>query len=104
MASTGSKTVFGIDHKAHQLVIGRFRMGLPQSRAWRIVIGVALILGGILGFLPVLGFWMVPLGLLLLSHDLAFVRRGRRRLALWWERRKLRKQADAARTKSDNRP
>jgi hypothetical protein len=28
----------------------------------RLVLGLILIAGGILGFLPVLGFWMIPLG------------------------------------------
>jgi len=42
-------------------------------------IGGALIIGGILGFLPVLGFWMVPLGLMVLSIDIPAVRRWRRR-------------------------
>ena len=53
---------------------------LPASRAPRIAVGVALVLGGTLGFLPVLGFWMIPLGLLVLSQDLPAVRRWRRRL------------------------
>ena len=61
---------------------------MPRSRWLRIAIGVALILGGILGFLPILGFWMVPLGLLILSYEFAAVRRRRRRLVVWWERRK----------------
>ncbi|WP_274630642.1 hypothetical protein [Arvimicrobium flavum] len=54
----------------------------------RISIGVLLVFCGLLGFLPVLGFWMIPLGLLVLSHDFALVRRWRRRLAVWWERRR----------------
>jgi len=29
----------------------------------RLVVGLMLIVGGILGFLPVLGFWMIPLGI-----------------------------------------
>jgi hypothetical protein len=41
-----------------------------------------------LGFLPILGFWMLPLGFLVLSHDLPFARRLRRRLAVWWHRRR----------------
>jgi hypothetical protein len=40
------------------------------------------------GFLPVLGFWMIPLGLLVLSVDLPIVRRWRRQLTVWWHRRK----------------
>ena len=38
-------------------------------------LGIVLILGGLLGFLPVLGFWMVPLGLLLLALDVVLLRR-----------------------------
>jgi hypothetical protein len=38
-----------------------------------------LILFGCVGFLPVLGFWMVPLGLVILSVDMPAVRRWRRR-------------------------
>jgi hypothetical protein len=49
---------------------------------------VALIFCGLLGFLPILGFWMLPLGFLVLSHDLPFARRLRRRLAVWWHRRR----------------
>jgi len=63
---------------------------LPRSRALRVAIGVVLILGGILGFLPILGFWMVPLGLLVLSYEFHLVRRLRRRFVVWWERRKKR--------------
>jgi hypothetical protein len=60
---------------------------MPASRIGRIVLGVLLIFLGFLGFLPVLGFWMIPLGLLVLSHDLPAVRRWRRRLAVRFERR-----------------
>jgi len=45
----------------------------PGSRL-RMPAGVALVLGGLLGFLPVLGFWMLPLGLLLLAVDLPRLR------------------------------
>jgi hypothetical protein len=65
---------------------------LPRSRALRISIGVALVLGGIVGFLPVLGFWMVPLGIIVLSVDLPIARRLRRRAVVWWERRQRAKQ------------
>jgi hypothetical protein len=36
----------------------------------------------------VLGFWMIPLGLLVLSVDLPVVRRWRRQLTVWWHRKK----------------
>lgn len=45
----------------------------------RTLVGVLLILGGLLGFLPILGFWMLPLGLVLVWVDLRrvwqFIRR-----------------------------
>jgi hypothetical protein len=66
---------------------GKRRITLPASRLARIAIGSTLVIAGILGFLPILGFWMVPLGLLVLSVDLPVVRRLRRRLEVWWGRR-----------------
>jgi len=68
-------------------LLGR-HVHLPRSRGLRIAIGSGLIFLGILGFLPILGFWMIPLGLLVLSYEFATVRRWRRRLVVWWERRK----------------
>ena len=76
------------------------RAGLPHGirlsrRRWhRIALGIALIFGGLLGFLPVLGFWMIPLGLVVLSYDIARVRRLRRRLLVWWHRRVARRGGD----------
>ena len=52
--------------------------------------GAALIGGGMLGFLPVLGFWMIPLGLVVLSVDSHPIRRRRRRAEVWWGRRRRR--------------
>ena len=79
---------FGIDHASGRLMLGSFSICMPRSRIARMAIGVALILCGFLGFLPILGFWMLPLGFLVLSHDLPFARRLRRRLAVWWHRRR----------------
>ncbi len=61
---------------------------MPRSRFMRIVLGALLVVFGIFGFLPVLGFWMIPLGLLILSYELAIVRRWRRRAIVWWHGRK----------------
>ncbi len=68
-------------------ILGR-DVHMPQSRAARIAIGVLLIFFGILGFLPILGFWMIPLGLLVLSQEFGWIRRLRRRLTVRWGRRK----------------
>lgn len=67
--------------------LGRYRLPLPRSRLLRIALGILFIVFGIFGFLPVLGFWMIPLGLLILSGDIPRVRRWRRRFAVWFSRR-----------------
>lgn len=67
------------------------RKNLPKSRLLRIIIGILLIIGGFLGFLPILGFWMIPLGFIVLSVDLHWVRKKRRRIEVWWGKRKKRK-------------
>ena len=73
--------------------LNRIRDGVNGYPRWvRLSVGILLVLGGILGFLPVLGFWMIPLGLLILSYDLPMVRRWRRKfevtvLRRWRQRR-----------------
>jgi hypothetical protein len=57
------------------------------SASWvRVPLGVVLVLGGVLGFLPILGFWMLPLGLGLLSLDIALLRRPTARAIVSGER------------------
>lgn len=41
----------------------------------RSVAGLLLIAGGIFGFLPVLGFWMIPMGAVLLALDIPPLKR-----------------------------
>jgi hypothetical protein len=74
--------------RKHRIRLGKREIPLPGSPLARIVIGSLLLLGGLLWFLPVLGLWMIPLGLLVLSIDLAFARRLRRRGEVWWGRKK----------------
>ena len=62
--------------------IGNNHVRLPGSRIARIIIGCLLIVMGFLGFLPILGFWMIPLGLLVLSVDIPAVRRFRRQVTV----------------------
>ena len=59
------------------------RVRLPSQRRWRILLGMALILGGVAGFLPVLGFWMIPLGIAVLAYDVPAFERLRRRVEAW---------------------
>jgi len=74
--------------RKHHISFAGRRIPMPQSRASRIAIGMLLVLLGLFGFLPILGFWMVPLGLFVLSYDIPAVRRLRRRLEVWWHRRR----------------
>ena len=88
MPEAKQQSRFGFDAATGKLRLGRWRIAMPQSRPARIAIGGGLVCGGILGFLPILGFWMVPLGVLVLSQDIAIARRLRRRFSVWWARRR----------------
>lgn len=66
---------------------GKRRIQLPASRLFRLGVGGVFVLGGTIGFLPVLGFWMVPMGFLILSVDIPIVRRWNRRVTVWGMRR-----------------
>ncbi len=59
----------------------------PSRRWLRIPAGLLLILGGILSILPILGLWMLPLGLALLGEDHPPLKARLERLALWIEAR-----------------
>ncbi len=59
----------------------------PSSRIVRIPLGILLVLGGVFSFLPVLGIWMLPLGLLLLALDLPILQGPLNRLTLWAQRK-----------------
>ncbi len=73
---------------AHKVRLFDRHWHLPKSKPLRIGLGIVLVGCGFLGFLPVLGFWMIPLGFLVLSVDLPAVRRWRRQLTVWWYRKK----------------
>jgi hypothetical protein len=81
---------------------GKYALNLPANRLVRIGLGVALIvLGLFFGFLPVLGYWMVPLGFLILATDVPPIRRLNRRVTVavvgWWNNRKSHAERKAAR-------
>jgi len=58
----------------------------PSSRLVRIPLAILLILGGIFSFLPVLGLWMLPLGLLLFAQDVPMLQGPLARMLGWVER------------------
>jgi len=59
----------------------------PQARMVRVPAAVLLTLGGVFSILPVLGIWMLPLGLLLLAVDLPALRPPLTRMLHWIERK-----------------
>jgi len=57
----------------------------PSSFAVRLVVALLLILGGIFSFLPVLGLWMLPLGLLFIAQDVPMLQKPLVRALAWFE-------------------
>lgn len=76
----------------------------PWAMLIRIPLGILLCIGGLLAFLPILGVWMLPLGLLLLAIDLPFLQRpmsglilrGERQYNLWRRNRRDKKARKTA--------
>ncbi len=59
----------------------RIRQRVPPGG--RLVLGLLLMAGGVVGFLPIVGFWMIPLGVAVAALDIKPVYR--------WIAKKLRK-------------
>ena len=64
----------------------------PSSRYVRIPLALLLILGGVFSFLPVLGLWMLPLGLLLFAQDVPMLQKPMARMLGWVERKWIERQ------------
>ncbi|MEN8196026.1 MAG: hypothetical protein ABFS30_05860 [Pseudomonadota bacterium] len=63
-----------------QILLRRLRRAFAWGRlkirfGFRTLLGLLFVAGGIFGFLPVLGFWMVPVGLVLIALDVPPLRR-----------------------------
>ena len=69
-------------------VVGRRIVWLrkPSSRWVRLPIGILLVVASVFSFLPVLGLWMLPLGLMLLAVDVPFLKRPTGLALVWLER------------------
>ena len=71
------------------------RLLQDRMRLLRIPVALLMVIGGVFSFLPVLGIWMPPLGLMLLAVDIpalwpavsAASIRMRRRISVFWRRR-----------------
>ncbi|MCC6736092.1 MAG: hypothetical protein IT534_08175 [Bauldia sp.] len=74
-----------------RLRVGKKSIPLPENRVVRTAMGAGLVAGGAVGFLPLVGFWMVPVGLMVLSTDSPTIRRFNRRATVsvvrWWRGR-----------------
>lgn len=66
----------------------------PQFHWLRIPLGIVLILAGIVGFLPILGFWMIPLGLIVMAKDIPPLQPSLVRFLDWLERKWPAKRVD----------
>lgn len=68
----------------------RLISGLRRALEWgekvpfglRSLLGLVLMVAGVFGFLPILGFWMLPLGVAFIALDVPPLRR---RLLRWME-------------------
>lgn len=60
----------------------------PEQKWLRVPTAALLIVGGLLSFLPVLGIWMLPLGVALLAEDFALCRKACAHMLDWTIRRK----------------
>lgn len=73
-------------------------MRSSRSKPVRIPLGILCIVAAFFWFLPVVGIEFLPIGLLLLSQDVPFLRRPAARLTLWlvdgyeWLRRAWRRR------------
>jgi len=54
-----------------------------MKRGLRWTAGILLIVGGCFGFLPILGFWMLPLGIACLAPDFPWAQRLLERCRRW---------------------
>jgi hypothetical protein len=81
-----------LERKLPPRIAGFLRSVRKPGTIWvRWPLAIALIAGGFVGFLPILGLWMLPLGLALIAQDVPFLRRPLARLLAWindrWERK-----------------
>src|SRR4051794_35600986 len=90
--------------KIESAVPGRLRRAIrwmrrPQARLLRLPLGILFIIGSFFWFLPVLGLWFLPVGLMLIAQDVPVLRRPVGKMALylhdrwshlrkWWKRRR----------------
>lgn len=78
MAAADARLERQFDRISRQVPASRGFLGWvrrPHMHIVRVPLALLLIVGGIFSFLPVLGLWMLPLGLLVLAVDIPPLRR-----------------------------
>jgi hypothetical protein len=65
----------------------------PSSVLVRVPLALLLVIGGIFSFLPVLGIWMLPLGLVLIAQDVPPLQKPLAQMLGWIERKWLEHKA-----------
>ena len=79
----------------------------PSSKLVRIPLALLLMLGGVFSILPILGLWMLPLGLLLIAQDVPFLEKPVAQSLGWierkWSEREQKKQLEKERLKNIDR-
>ncbi len=92
-------------HWRHRLVVVTYRILRWAQRRLppgvRSLLGVVLCAFGLLGFLPILGFWMLPLGVALVVADFPPLRR---RLEHWLNETRRRYHMDMLTGHRDRQP
>lgn len=76
----------------------------PSSKFVRIPLALLLMLGGVFSILPVLGLWMLPLGMLLIAQDVPVLEKPVAQSLGWverkWLERERKKQLEQERVKN----
>jgi hypothetical protein len=69
------------------LGVSRFIRWLRQPASFpvRLVVAIVFIVGGVFSFLPILGIWMLPLGLLLIAQDVPALQKPIVAALMWTE-------------------
>lgn len=76
----------------------------PSSKWVRFPLGLLLMVGGVFSILPVLGLWMLPLGMMLVAQDVPVLEKPVAKSLGWierkWVERERKKQLEKERVKN----
>lgn len=69
----GDRRLMGVGEVRRRIAAATYailRWGDRQPMGVRSIIGVVFMIGGVFGFLPILGFWLLPLGAAFIALDI----------------------------------